>query len=302
MKSSILDIKNIKVGHYTNLEQKTGCTVILSDIPATVGVDISGGAVSTRETALCEPSMQVEKVNGILLTGGSAFGLSATDGVIEYLSKRNIGIKTPYKYIPIVPSAVIFDLSSGDPNAFPNRENGIEACKNSSSEFFETGQVGVGTGATVGKVLGIENSMKGGVGTSSISLENGVLVSAISVTNAFGDIVDYETGKIIAGAIKNGEFLNTEKYMLSGKTLDFEFTQNTTLSVVVTNAKLSKAESKRLAHMAQNGISRSIVPCKSMLDGDMVFVMSTGEKDCDINILGNAASVVVSKSILDSVL
>jgi len=300
----ITDIPGIIVGHAQDMEAGTGCTVVLCKKGAVAGVDVRGAAPGTRETDLIRPGNLVDKIHAVMLSGGSAFGLAAADGAMEYLEKEGIGFNVGITKVPIVASAVIFDLFYKNWEIRPDRRMGYEACQNAESGFVEQGSVGAGTGATVGKILGITNSMKGGVGTSSLKISNEIIVGAIVVVNAFGDCLNPENGAIIAGA-KNphtGEFLDTKAYMLTeglGKTLNIE---NTTIGVIATNAKLTKEQANKIASMAHDGLARSISPVHTMLDGDTIFVMATGEVDTEINVLGVASVEVIARAVVNAVM
>jgi len=281
---SLTDVPGFSVGHSTLREEATGCTVVLCEASATVGVDISGGAPGTRETALLNPTCFVEKADGILLTGGSAFGLAAADGVMRFLAENGRGVTTPHRPIPIVPSAVLYDLNLGSSDAYPKPEDGYLAASKASSSPVKEGSFGAGTGALVGKVRGPKHAVKGGLGSASITLDSGVVVGALAVVNAFGDIVDPVDGSIKAGAkAEDGSFLNTEQYMLGGKQLYTGFTQNTTLCVIATNCRISKIDAIRVSQMAQTGLARTVVPSRTQYDGDIVFTMAHGDFQMDIN-------------------
>jgi L-aminopeptidase/D-esterase-like protein len=303
MQDSITDVVGVKVGQVSDREAITGCTVVLVESGATCGVDIRGGAPGTRETDCLRPFHLIEKVQAILLTGGSAFGLDAAGGVMQYLEEKGIGFDVGITRVPIVPAAVIFDLRIGNPKIRPDKEMGYKACLLADSSKPEQGSVGAGCGATVGKIFGIEYSTKSGLGTASIELSDGIIVGAISVVNAFGDVID-EDGKILAGARdpETGKFANTKKIMLQ-KEIKPKFSkgENTTLCVVATNAKLNKEEVNKVAQLAHNGIARAIVPSHTMVDGDAVFVLSIGDKIRDVNSIGLAAEEVVSISIRNAV-
>lgn len=304
MDNSITDVEGVKVGHVTDREAITGCTVILVENGAVAGVDIRGGAPGTRETDCLKPFHLVERVQAILLTGGSAFGLEAAGGVMQYLEERGFGFDVGVTRVPIVPAAVIFDLRIGNPKVRPDREMGYKACVLASVSCPEQGSVGAGCGATVGKIFGIDCSTKSGIGTASIELSDGVIVGAISVVNAFGDVIS-EDGKILAGARdpQTGKFVDTKKIMLQKEKLKLKFSQseNTTLCVVATNAKLTKEQANKVAQVSHNGIARAVVPSHTMVDGDTVFVLSVGDKIRDINSIGVAAEEVVAQSIRNAV-
>ncbi len=298
----ITDIPGIDVGHAQNPEGGTGCTVVLCKKGAVAGVDVRGSAPGTRETDLLRPGNLVDKVHAVMLSGGSAFGLAAADGAVEYLEQRGIGFDVGVTKVPIVASAVLFDLHYKDWRIRPDKQMGYEACLNVNKLFIEQGSVGAGTGATVGKILGIKNSSKGGIGTASLKIGEAI-VGAIVAVNAFGDCFDPVTGEIIAGARNpdTGEFLCTKSFMLSGGFKKRESFGNTTIGVVATNAKLTKEQANKIASMAHDGLARSISPVHTMLDGDTIFVMATGETEADVNVLGVAAAEAVARAVVNAV-
>lgn len=299
MKNSITDVNGIKVGHSSDLKGFTGCTVILFEGRATCGMDVRGSASGTRQTDSLNLNHIVDEVHAILLCGGSSFGLEAAQGVMKFLEEREIGFDVGVKRIPIVPTAVIFDLGFGDPNARPDASMGYEACISASYDF-EEGSVGCGVGATVGKLFEMERAMKGGVGTSSIVMPDGLVVGALCVVNAFGDVLDDVTGKIIAGARKakdSYEFCDTEKCMQEGYIKRQFGILNTTLGVVATNARLSKKDATKVAQMASSGIVKTIRPAHTTFDGDIVFAVSVGDHVSDVNLIGALASFVVAEAI-----
>ena len=304
MFDSITDVAGIRVGHYTDTAGITGCTVVLCEQGAVGGVDVSGAAPGTRETELLRPGNLVDKVQAVVLSGGSAFGLDAAGGVMKYLEERGAGHQTSVRPVPIVPAAIIFDLAIGDSGGRPGAEAGYQACLAASDGRVGQGSVGAGTGATVGKCLGMENATKGGLGMVSRELADGVVVAALMVVNAFGDVIDSETGKTIAGPRRpDGEgFLSTATLMTEGRVGRQVLSSNTVLGVVVTNAGLSKSQAGKLAGMAQVGVARSVDPCRTMYDGDVMFALSLGEKKADINVLGLIAARVVAAAIVRAVI
>jgi len=305
MYNAITDIQGIKVGHYTDKDAATGCTVILCEAGAVAGADVRGSAPGTRETDLLRPMNLVEKVHAILLSGGSAFGLDAAGGVMRHLEERGIGYETLVAKVPIVPTAIIFDLSIGKPNVRPGIEEGYKACLAATDKEVAEGCVGVGTGATVGKALGIERATKSGLGTASCKISGDIIVAALVVVNAVGDIINHKTGEILAGPrneVSNG-FLSTVE-LLTGGVYSYRrdpLPTNTTLGVVATNANLNKEQVNKLAQMAQDGIARAINPSHTMHDGDTMFALSLGDKISDITILGSVAAEVVSEAIVRAV-
>jgi len=294
-------MKGVYFGHFEDIDAITGVSVLIFPDGAVASCDVRGSAPGTREIALLEPTKMIEKIHGICLAGGSAFGLSAASGVMRYLREKNIGFDTPFGKVPIVPSAIIYDLGIGRSDIFPDEEMGYKACLNLKEEAHE-GSIGAGTGATVGKILGMNKATKSGIGFYSEEV-CGVEISSFSVVNAFGDI--YENGKIIAGARKliGKGFLNTENYL---KTFVGHLTmnkiENTTLVVVITDAKIEKSEAKKISEMAHDGVARAIKPVHTMLDGDIVFTVSTCKgKRIDLTTLGTYAARVTEKSIIRAI-
>jgi L-aminopeptidase/D-esterase-like protein len=299
MLNSITDVKGLKVGHASNYDGYTGSTVILCEAGATCGIDIRGSASGTRQVDALSISHIVEHVHAILLSGGSSFGLDAATGVMRYLEEKGIGFDVGPTKIPIVPTAVIFDIFFGDPKVRPTPEMGYEACVN-ASETVEEGSIGVGTGAAVGKIFEISRAMKGGVGTSSIVMPDGLTVASLVVVNAFGDIIDNVTGKIIAGARvspESLEFANTVESIKKGAVKKQFGLVNTTLGVVATNAKFDKKGITKIAQMAQGGLIKTISPVHTTFDGDLVFALATGECEADINLVGVLGEFVIAEAI-----
>lgn len=306
MNNSLTDIPGITVGHWTDLEAATGCTVILCPAGAVAGVDVRGGAPGTRETDLLNPTCMVEQVHAICLSGGSAFGLAAADGVMHWLEEHGYGFDVWVARVPIVPAAVIFDLAMGRADVRPNAVAGYTACQAASAGPLAEGNVGAGTGATVGKMLGYPLGMKGGLGTASRQLANGVIVGALAVVNAAGDIVDPRTGQIIAGSRRadGAGFADIMGTLAGGGTAnrDSWSTRNTTLGVVATNVALTKAEATKLAQVAQTGLARAIRPVHTLIDGDVVFALSLGEQRGDATIIGALAAELLSEAVVRAVL
>jgi L-aminopeptidase/D-esterase-like protein len=301
MHDDITDIPGIRVGHDTNLEAGTGCTVILCDTPATGGVDVRGGAPATRETDLLRPMHLVEGVNAILLTGGSAFGLDAAGGVMRYLEERGVGYDTGVTRVPIVPAAAIFDLAIGSAAVRPDAAAGYRACERASSDVVAQGTVGAGTGATVGKMAGPAFMMKGGLGSASMMLSDGSIVGAIVIVNALGDIVDPQTQQMIAGA-RNPDgygFLTANPF------------GNTTIALVATSAALTREQANKLAQMAHDGMAQAIRPAHTMFDGDTVFALALGPTSQQlhdspraagqISNIGAAAATTLARAIVKAV-
>lgn len=301
MFNNILDVKGIKVGQVEDKEGLTGCTVIICEDGGVCGVDVRGSAPGTRETDLLDPINMVQKVHAIVLSGGSAFGLESTCGVSRYLEEKGIGFDVGVAKVPIVTGAVLFDLGVGDPKCRPNIEMGYKACQIANNTELKQGNYGAGCGATVGKIRGSEFCTKGGIGSYSIKLDNGLVVSAIIAVNAFGDV--YENGQVIAGVLNDDktDFLNTYDLMKKGVNKGGFNIDNTTIGAVVTNAKLSKAKCKKISQMAHNGFAKSIFPIHTPHDGDTIFTLATGEVETDITLLGSIASEVVEKSVISAI-
>jgi L-aminopeptidase/D-esterase-like protein len=299
MLNAITDIEGIKVGHASDFSGYTGCTVILCEKGAVCGIDIRGSASGTRQIDALNVSHIVEQVHGILLAGGSSFGLDAASGVVRYLEEKNVGFDVGVARIPIVPSAVIFDLGLGNSKARPTPDMGYEACLKAGDEV-EEGSVGAGTGATVGKIFELPRAMKGGLGTCSLAMPDGLKIAALVVVNAFGDIIDNVTGKIIVGLRKSedsSEFANTVKQIKEGAVKKQFGIVNTTLGVVATNATFNKREITKIAQMAQGGLIKTISPVHTTFDGDLVFALATGEIEADINKVGVLAEFVLAEAI-----
>jgi L-aminopeptidase/D-esterase-like protein len=302
MFGAITDVAGIKVGHYTDKRAVTGCTVVLCEQGAVAGVDISGSSPGTRETDLLRPGNLVEKVQAIVLSGGSAFGLDVATGVMKYLEEKGCGHETSAGRVPIVPAAIIYDLNIGDCKIRPGANEGYQVCLDATNTGVAEGCVGAGTGATVGKTLGIKRAVKSGLGTASQKIAGDIVVAALMVVNAVGDVIEPGTGKILAGPRKPGEsgFLSTSE-LWKGELKETVPPFNTVIGVVATDAKLSKVEASKVARIAQVGIARTIDPCHTMYDGDALFALSSGEKEADVNALGAAATEVVAEAIVRAI-
>lgn len=311
--NAITDISGIEVGQAQDDEALTGCTVLLCCKGAVAGVDVRGSAPGTRETALLNPVNVVEKVNAIVLAGGSAFGLDAASGVMRYLEEKGIGFDTGAGLVPIVPAAILFDLNIGRGDVRPDAEMGYRAAVAASSSVPAEGNAGAGTGASVGKIFGLKSAMKSGIGTASMNA-GGLIVGALVAVNAFGDVIDPKTGQIIAGTWSTnfgplklgddsyfGDTLEIMKTFIGRRVLGFATRANTVIGVVATNAKLTKPEATKVAQMAQDGIARTIRPAHTMLDGDTIFALGTGEKKADPSTVGALAAEVTAQAILRGV-
>ena len=314
LKNAITAVPGIRVGHAQDDEALTGCTVILCEKGAVGGVDQRGGAPGTRETDLLKPVNAVEKVHAVLLAGGSAFGLDAASGVMRYLEEKGIGFNTGVARVPIVPAAILYDLAIGRAEVRPDLEMGYRAAASASAEAPAEGNAGAGTGATVGKIFGMKQAMKSGLGTASMEIGGGIIVGAIVAVNAFGDVVDPQTGRILAGArttklgpVRLGStdyFADTLAVMktLAGRAImKLAMSRNTVIGVVATNAKFTKSEATKMAQMAQDGLARAIRPAHTMLDGDTIFAMATGQKKADVSIVGAYAAEVLAQAIVRAV-
>ena len=276
---SITDVKGIRVGQAQNAQARTGVTVVLADGEgATVAADVRGAAPGTRETDLCKPENTVEKANAVVLAGGSAFGLAAATGVMEWLEKQNMGVDMGVCHVPIVPSAVVFDLMVGDAHVRPDAAMGIAACEAAGSEVCQ-GAFGAGCGATVGKMIPGAIPQQGGVGTASIRLPGGVTVGAIAVVNACGDVFDIQNGQPIGcGHLPDGTPVLCEQ-MIGADLSAMQSGRNTTIAVVATDAALTKAQAQRMATCAHDGYARAIRPVHTQMDGDTVFALATGQAE-----------------------
>ena len=293
--NAITDVRGIEVGHAQDEVALTGCTVILCRKGAVAGVDVRGGAPGTRETDLLDPVNLVEKVHAVVLAGGSAYGLDAASGVMHYLEENKIGLKTGAAKVPIVPAAILYDLSLGRADVRPDSAMGYRAAASASSNPPEEGNVGAGAGASVGKMRGMKYAMKSGVGTWSVKL-SGVVIGALVAVNPVGDVVDPNNGKVIAG-LRSGTTLEWMKKKQSPPAVK----SNTVIGVIATNAKLTKAGATKVAQMAQDGLARAIRPAHTLFDGDTIFALSTGEKKADVSMVGAYAAEVMEQAILRAV-
>ena len=299
----ITQVPGIRVGHFTLPGGLTGCTVVLADGDGAVGgVAQRGGAPGTRETDLLDPLNLVERVNAIVLSGGSAFGLDAAQGVTKYLEEKNIGFKTSAGVVPIVPAAILFDLGFGGNKVRPSADCGYKAAGAATSGRVAEGNVGAGAGATVGKIGGGRMPMKSGLGSAAILLPNGLIVGAIVAVNAVGDVIDPFTGAVVAGARDtNGKLADARTVLRTGaQTTTPRPGENTTIGVVATNAKLTKAQASRMALMADDGLARALFPSHTLGDGDTVFALATGgwNGNADVSNVGALAADVMAEAIV----
>jgi L-aminopeptidase/D-esterase-like protein len=310
---SLTAVDGIKVGHHTLAERPTGCTVILVDGDGAVGgVSQRGGAPGTRETDLLDPLNMVEKVNAVVLAGGSAFGLDAATGTVRWLEEHNIGYDARVARVPIVPAAILFDLPvGGNPKIRPTADCGYRAAQAANADPVTEGSVGAGAGATVGKLAGFRDHpgqpsgqrgpMKAGLGSTAIRMPNGLVVAAIVAVNAVGDIVDPANGKTVAGALtEDGAFADARKLLRSGALARQAPGQNTTIGLVATNARLTKAQANRMALMADDGFARAIAPSHTSGDGDTVFALATGRwnGEADVTLVGALAAEAMADAIV----
>lgn len=299
---AIIDVTGIRVGHASNRDAVTGCTVVLCEEGAVGGVEIRGSATGTRQIDSLYPVHVVRQIHGLLLTGGSSFGLDAAGGVVRYLEERGKGFDVGVTHVPIVPTAVLFDLSIGDHRVRPDAAMAYEACLHASAEAVEEGSVGVGTGATVGKLFGLERACKGGVGTASVEGKRGVVVGALAAVNALGDVVDERTGAAIAGLRdkKETRLVSTAELLRQGvwkEKFGGVYRGNTTIGVVATNVALTREDAIKVAQMTHNGLARVISPVNTTFDGDIVFALSLGHLRGDVNHVGALAEAAVMEAV-----
>lgn len=296
----ITSIDGISVGHWTQPAALTGCTAIICENGAVCGVDVRGSAPGTRETDLLRGYNSVARINAVMLCGGSAFGLDAASGAMRYLEEKGCGVDVGTGVVPIVPAAVIFDLGVGDFRIRPTKDDGYAACLDAKAGSYLTGQVGVGTGATVGKAYGPKFAMRSGIGSSCIDVGGGVKVGALVAVNALGDVYNPETGSIVAGARSSGGFLNCMS--MASHSADPSGFMNTTIGVIVTNAALTREEANKIASMGHDGLAMTIRPVHTHLDGDTLFALSTGEvENVSMLTLMIGAVKAVSFAVLDAV-
>lgn len=302
---SIVDVAGLSVGHFTDTRRPTGCTVVLVPEGATCGVDVRGAAPGTRETELLSPLNAVEQVHAVLLSGGSAFGLDAAGGVMRWLEERGIGVTVGPARVPIVPAAILFDLWLGDVRIRPDAAAGYAACEAASRQPPAQGNVGAGAGASVGKLFGIERAMRGGIGSASVTVA-GVTVGALVAVNALGDVIDPASGQPVAGArsADGRSLMNTMAALLRGELpAPLQPGQATTIGVIATDARLSKAQANKVAQMAHDGLARSVNPVHTMGDGDTLFALATGAsgRAASVTLLGALAAEVTARAVLRAV-
>jgi L-aminopeptidase/D-esterase-like protein len=301
VRGNLCDVPNVLVGHATDLEGITGCTAVLFKGPngAVVGADVRGSSPGTRETDRLGPVGAVRPTHALLLTGGSAFGLAAADGVVRFLEERGIGLDVGVARIPLVSAAVLFDVLVGDPAVRPDAAMGYGAASAAASGTFAQGSVGAGTGATVGKVLGMDRAMKGGIGSASVRVDGGLVVGALAAVNAFGDVRD-ERGVVLAGPrLEDGKLGHTVELLPEAARV--RWGENTTLGIVATNARLTKPQANKVAQMAHDGLARAIEPVHTTVDGDIVFAASVGAVDAVVDVVGAWGARVMREAILRAV-
>lgn len=293
----LTDIKGVKVGQYENQEAATGCSVVIVENGATAGVDVRGGGPATRETDLLNPINMVQQIHAVMLSGGSAFGLDAASGAMQYLEEHGVGFDMSVARVPIVCGASLFDLSVGNSHVRPDKEMGYKACQDSENDLIKEGNYGAGCGASVGKLLGFEHAMKGGIGTYGVQVGN-VQVAGIVAVNACGNVIDYKTQEILAGVNIDKKCVSASQIILDQMDQLRKLPDgNTTIGCIVTNVKLTKAQCTKIARISHNGYAKSIDPVHTMSDGDTIFVLSTNEVDGMVDAVGILAVEVISKCI-----
>jgi L-aminopeptidase/D-esterase-like protein len=303
---SITDVLGLTVGHFTDTRRPTGCTVIITPDGSVAGVDVRGAAPGTRETDLLHPSNLIDRVHAILLAGGSAWGLDAASGVMQWLEENQIGLAVGFGLVPIVPAAVLFDLPVGDARIRPDARAGYAACVAASRQAPLEGNVGAGAGALVGKIFGLGRAMKGGIGSAAISA-GGITVGAIIACNALGDIINPANGQVLAGArtVDGAELVDSRAALLAGEAPKSVMAgTNTTIGVVATDAVLTKAQAHRLAIVAHDGLARSINPVHTLSDGDTLFALGTGKanKSADMMLLSTLAAEVTAMAVTRAIM
>ncbi len=288
-----------KIGNVESKTKSTGVTVILAEGGAVGGVSVRGSAPATRETDLLKSENSVDKVNAVFLSGGSAFGLDSASGIVQYLAEKGVGYATSAMPVPIVCGACLYDLDYKNV-AFPDKELGYLACKNAKSDNFECGNVGAGCGATVGKVLGAMSASKGGLGVATFAFDDGVEMCAIVAVNAFGDIYDYKNGQKVTGAVVNGKSINIIDLLNYDRKMLQSLGQNTTIGCILTNAKLTKCEANKLADIAHDGYAMTIMPAHTMVDGDAIFALASGEIEGDFMKISCYAPTLMAQAVLNA--
>ena len=304
MLSNLCDVPGVLVGHATHTEGHTGCTAVIFEGQdgAVVGVDVRGSSPGTRETDRLGPVGAVRPTHALLLTGGSAFGLSAVDGVVRFLEEKEVGLDMGVARIPLVSAAVLFDVVVGDPSVRPDAAMGYEAASSATSSDFAQGSVGAGTGATVGKVLGMDHAMKGGLGSASAHLAGGLVVGALAAVNAFGEVRDPRTRKVLAGPRLQDGTLGDTVALLPKAAARLRWGESTTLGIVATNARLSKPQVSKVAQMGHDGLARAVYPVHTTVDGDVVFAASVGTVEVAPDVVGAWGARVLEEAIVRAIL
>jgi L-aminopeptidase/D-esterase-like protein len=301
---NLCDVPGVLVGNVTHTEGVTGCTAVLFEGQegAVVGVDVRGSSPGTRETDRLGPVGAVRPTHALLLTGGSAFGLAAVDGVVRFLEEKGVGLDMGVARIPLVSAAVLFDVVVGDPSVRPDAAMGYAAASAATSGDFAQGSVGAGTGATVGKVLGMDRAMKGGLGSASAHLAGGLVVGALAAVNAFGEVRDPQTRKVLAGPRLEDGTLGDTVELLPEAAARLRWGESTTLGIVATNARLSKPQVSKVAQMAHDGLARAVYPVHTSVDGDVVFAASVGRVEAAPDVVGAWGARVIEEAIVRAVL
>ena len=301
---TLTDVPGLLVGHFTDLAGATGCTVVLCEAGAIAAVDVRGAAPATRETDLLRPENSVQRAHAVLLTGGSAFGLAAANGVMRFLEERGVGYPTSVVPVPIVVGAALFDLGLGSADSRPNARAGYLACQAAGDGPVEEGTVGAGTGATVGKMLGLAAAMKGGLGSASRRLPDGTTVGALAAVNPFGGVVDWRSSQLVAGPRDaDGTLISTSRRIEQLGLARGAPAEHTTLGVVATDASLDRTAALRMAQMAHDGLARAVEPAHTGYDGDVVFALATGRRPAiDPTVAGVLAAEALAEAILRAVL
>lgn len=302
-KINIRDIEGIRIGNAQNPSAGTGCTVILSETGMYAGLDVRGGGPASRESELLNPLTAAQQIHAVLLGGGSAFGLDAAGGVMQFLEEKNIGFDVGITKVPLVCQSDLFDLTVGDPYTRPDKAMGYEACVNAFADNYQDGCFGAGTGATVGKFKGMDFCMKSGIGSYAVQIGE-LKIGAIVAVNALGDIYDPHTGKIIAGMLNNdhNDFADTTKFLYQSYEIhENKFVDNTTIGAIITNAHFTQNQLCKIAGMAHNGYARAIRPVHTSADGDSIYALSTGDVPADCDMVGTLAADVMSEAILSAV-
>lgn len=307
MNLTLTAVPGIRVGHWTHRSGSTGCTVVLADGGAIAGVDVRGGGPGTRETDLLRPEMSIQEIHALLLSGGSAYGLAAADGVVRYLEERGIGFPVRDLVVPIVPAAILFDLGVGNPRIRPGPQAGHQAARTASRQPVAVGSVGAGAGATVGKLMGAGRAMRGGLGSAAIALDSGLVIGALAVVNALGDVVDPKTGCIVAGA-RNEDgsgFADAMQALRSGaRRPEGGRGENTTLGVVAANVSWTKEQATKVAQMAHDGLALAIRPAHMPFDGDAIFALGTGGRTADahdLSMVGALSASLMADAVVSAV-